>query len=381
QDDNSDNSFVDYLTNDTFKLSDNSSLHYVFSTMDGSYGFITTELSYDYSFPNESIPIISVYCMFLTPLTHQISEKFLLHYARNVSEISYISCSTSYSELGNVCLITELVEKFQDSAFFITYKIDFLSSGSIVGINAQFSQFIYTNSSTQFDIQPLFYGGAVVTSWNVYKHNNNKRAIFRPVSSTADLNVQRFTNITTNIISNNGSKIKWSFGNILDLATDVQFIITNNNTHILYVVKGRLFWDIYVSNIPKFRNDCKYYSGYENPNVISTYPTINNNTILPYISSISITFSNPISKSLNNITIYQTDTITKQFKPRKIFPGNSNDCEILNNILKCNVSSSIFNQWNSSYMITMDVNFVKFATTNEPIYGIEENKRIFKTVS
>ncbi|KAF0546081.1 hypothetical protein F8M41_001622 [Gigaspora margarita] len=253
-----DNSIINHLANDTFQLSNNSSLCYVFPNINGSYGFITSELSYDNSVPNESVPIISIYYMFLTPLNHQISEKYLLHYARNVSEISYISCSTSYSEHGNVCLITELVESFQNSKLFITYQIDFLSSGSIVGIHAQFPQLMNTNYSTQFDIQPLFYGGAVLTSWNVKKDNINKRALHPiPPLKKADITVEHVTNMTTNIISNKGSIIGSNFGNNLNnQTTKAQFIVTKNNTHILYVVYGTTNeWDIFVTNIPKFRND------------------------------------------------------------------------------------------------------------------------------
>ncbi|CAG8771686.1 28857_t:CDS:2 [Gigaspora margarita] len=388
---------VDYLAYDTFVLTDNSSLRFIFPTTDGIYGFITTELSYEInSILNAPVPIVSIYYMFLTPLNRQISKKFLLHYARNVSEISYISCSSSYSEIGNVCLITELVEKFQNNSLFITYQVDFLSSGSIVEVHALYFQFMYTNYSVRYDTQPLFYGGAVITSWSI-KDNIIKKIDISDTNSTEPkaINVNDqgypvapppppalFINLTTRIISPNGSEIGWDFGNSQSnlTVTNAQFYVMKNNTYILYVVygsnNGSNVWDIFATDLPKFKEDF----GYENPNIISTYPIIND-TLLPYITSIKIEFSNSISKSLNNITIYQTDIITKQFKPRKVFSGNSIYCEILNITLNCSVSSRIFNQWNSSYMITMDDKFVKFVSTNEPIYGIEENKWIFKTAS
>ncbi|RIB26882.1 hypothetical protein C2G38_2029845 [Gigaspora rosea] len=114
---------------------------------------------------------------FLTPRTNQISKKFLLHYARNISEISYISCSSGYSELGNVCLITELVEISQDQTLFITYQVDFLPSGSIVGLRTLDFQYTNTSYSLQYDIKPLFYGGAVITSWRVENNNIKKRNV------------------------------------------------------------------------------------------------------------------------------------------------------------------------------------------------------------
>ncbi|KAF0561758.1 hypothetical protein F8M41_019378 [Gigaspora margarita] len=122
-------SILDYLAYDTFVLSDNSSLSFIFPTTDGIYGFITTELSYEInSILNVPVPIVSIYYMSLTPLTHQISKKFLLHYARNV---------------------------------------DFLSSGSVIGVHALYFQLMYTNYSVQYNCQSLFYGGAVITSWSV----------------------------------------------------------------------------------------------------------------------------------------------------------------------------------------------------------------------
>ncbi|RIB26880.1 hypothetical protein C2G38_2162156 [Gigaspora rosea] len=214
----------------------NSSLHFIFPTTDGSYGFITTESSYEINnILNEPVPIVSIYYMFLTPLTHQISKKFLLHYARNVSEISYISCSSSYSEIVNVCLITELhvVENFQNS-LFITYQVDFLSSGSVVGVHALYFQFMHANYSSQYDIQPLFYGGAVITSWSVVNSNIIKRDDAAPAAvNSNDKEICNLTPINT------------------------QFYVMKNNTYTFYVDYSSNEWDIFVIDLPKFKEDYK----------------------------------------------------------------------------------------------------------------------------
>ncbi|CAG8705013.1 5937_t:CDS:2, partial [Scutellospora calospora] len=157
---------------------------------------------------------------------------------------------------------------------------------------------------------------------------------------------------------------------------NAMFNLMKNNTYILYVLYSDYSWDIFATDLPKSRKD----AGYENPNIISTYPKING-IISPNINNINITFSSPISRSMNNIAIYQTNTTTRQSKLRKFYSGNSEECTILNNnTFTCNVSQSIFDQWNSLYMIMMDNNFVKFASTNEPIYGIEANQWNFTTI-
>ena len=48
--------------------------------------------------------------------------------------------------------------------------------------------------------------------------------------------------------------------------------------------------------------------------------------------------------------------------------------------IQCHVISSIFNQWNATYVIIMYNNFVMFSSTNESIYGIEEYLWKFTTI-
>ncbi|CAG8771894.1 14597_t:CDS:2, partial [Dentiscutata heterogama] len=86
-------------------------------------------------------------------------------------------------------------------------------------------------------------------------------------------------------LNNNVNEYEWDL-NPIPTFSRAMFNVMKNNTYILYVVYNDSSWDIFSTNVEKFRNDF----GYENPNVISTYPKIND-TISPRISSISITFS------------------------------------------------------------------------------------------
>ncbi|CAG8612855.1 9432_t:CDS:2 [Dentiscutata erythropus] len=316
----------------SFDLSTNSTLLTVFSLVDGSFGFITTEVSYDNytTLNNTSVRTLYLYYSFLSFSTHNISEKFLLYYAKNVNFI-YISCSPSHSENGNVCMMTLIESSMQSTV--TTYQIDFLSSGSVIKLNIRYMNFF----NEAYYILPLFYGGSVITNWNATQPIVNDN--------------QYVSNLTGHIIPLNGNEYKWELNPISRFSRAI-------------------------INIAKFRNDF----GYENPNVISTYPKIND-IISPNISYISITFSSQISKSLNNLYIYQINTTTKQNKMRQFYPANSENCTILNNTILCNISQSIINRWGSSYVIVVDNNFVKFASTGEPIYGIAENVWTFNTIS
>ncbi|KAF0501274.1 hypothetical protein F8M41_020052 [Gigaspora margarita] len=325
--------------------------------VDGSFGFLTTELSYDnYSLLNyTSVPKLYLYYSFLSFSTNNISEKFLLHSANNVTNLVYISCSPSHTENGNTCMVT-LNEVFR-SLIFTTYQIDFLSSGSVVKSNIRYMN-IYREA---YHILPLFYGGSIITCWNKTQFGAS------------------ISNLTGHVIPLNGNEYRWEL-NPISTFSRAMFGIMKNNTYILYVVynssSSNNSWDIFSINIEKFRNDF----GYENPNVISTYPKIND-TISPNLSFINITFSSQISKSLNNLSIYQINMTTRQTKLRQIYSGNSKNCTILNNTMLCNISQSIINRWGSSYLIVMNNNFVKFASTGEPIYGIAENIWTFNTTS
>ncbi|RIB13097.1 hypothetical protein C2G38_2198809 [Gigaspora rosea] len=352
---------INFEAKNSFTLSINSTLQSVFSMVDGSFGFVTSKVSFDvYNLLNTSIPTIHLHYSFLSFPTLNISEKFLLYSMKYVNNLIYISCSSSYSEDGNVCMMT-LGENFTKS-IVTTYQIDFLSSGSVIKLNMR-----YTNINLEsYYILPLFYGGSIITSWI----NEEKQ-----LSEYIGGNGSNLSNLSGHIIPLNSNEYEWDL-NLIPKLSRAMFDTMKNNTYILYVVYNHSNWDIFSINVEKFRNDF----GYENPNVISTYPNIND-TISPRISFISITFSSQISRSLNKLSIYQINTTTKQSMLRQFYYGNSENCTILNNTILCNISSSIFNQWDSSYVIMVDNNFVKFASTGEPIYGIAENIWTLNTIS
>ncbi|CAG8810751.1 10987_t:CDS:2, partial [Gigaspora margarita] len=259
-----------------------------------------------------------------------------------------------YSEYGNVCVLTESTKKFDNYTLFTTYQINFLSSGSVIKFTTLNISTINNTIKTdlQFKIQPSFYGGTIITSWASLPSNSSTNGDYYEYV----IRDNNYTNMTGSI-----------FG--------ATFNLMKNNTYILYINYSFNEWDIFSINLPPTRND----SGYKNPNIISTYPARNDNIPISELN-INITFSSEISISSNNLTIYYLDTSTNTLNFRKFYSKNS-ECHILfNNTLSCNVTSSIFNQWNATYIIVMDNNLVKFSSTNEPMYGIEEYIWKFTTV-
>ncbi|KAF0492177.1 hypothetical protein F8M41_021794 [Gigaspora margarita] len=374
--------------NGSFYLDNNFNLKTVFSMIDGNYGFIIEELRHPSVL---NVPIINafIYYKSLYPILGKFSEKSLIYHARNISEISNVSCAPDYSEYGNVCIITEPIINFGNYTLFTTYHIKFLSSGSVIEFKYIKNNTYNNNYDLQLDIHPSFFGGSIVTS---YLSISLKLKMKAPVLIPPDPS-KNYTNMTGSVILLNGTEVSWNLNQLNRFNQSTQskdplnqnhlifktalFNLMKNNTYILYVRYSADEWDIFSIDLPKSRND----HGYENPNVISTFPKINDNNIIPgNIHKIRVTFSSNISMSLNNLTIYHLDANTNKLNLRKFYSGSS-DCDILfNHSLSCDVTSSIFNQWNATYIIVMDNNFVMFSSTNEPMYGIEEYRWNFTTI-
>ncbi|CAG8491957.1 1766_t:CDS:2, partial [Gigaspora rosea] len=375
--------------NGSFNLNnDNFSLKTVFPMINGNYGFIIEVQRYA-TVLNNSMTNTFIYYRYLYPISGKLSKRSLIYHARNISEISNVSCSSDYSENGNVCTITEPTVTFGNNTLFTTYRINFLSSGSVIEFKHIKNNTYNNNYDIEFDIYPSFFGGSIITSWvSISLKLKMKVPVFIPPDPS-----KNYTDMTGSVILLNDTEIRWNLAqlNKYNQSTQSQdplkknqlifqsamFNLMKNNTYILYVRYSADEWDIYSIDLPKSRND----NGYDNPNIISTFPKTNNNSIIPEnIHHIRITFSSNISMSLNNLTIYHLDSSTNKLNLRKFYSGNS-ECNILfNNSLSCNVTSSIFNQWNATYIIVMDNNFVMFSSTNEPMYGIEEYRWNFTTI-
>ncbi|CAG8597325.1 6139_t:CDS:2 [Cetraspora pellucida] len=349
-------------------------------TVDGNYGFIIKEQE-NVTISNNSMTNLLINYTYLNPITPKISEGSVLYHARNNSEIANISCSSEYSEHGNVCVFTEQTTKDANSSQFTTYQINFLSSGSVI----KFKPIdISSVNTSQFDIKPSFFGGYIVTNWESEPNSEYAYTELEEIQSIV------YRNMSGIIFMANGTEIiSWNLSQLTQLDPkshtfrSAGFNLMRNDTLIFYVRYTPNKWEIISINLRNYSN----YNDYKNPNIISTYPQINEPIVPGNINSINITFSSNISRSspsLEKLTIYYLNANTNESIFRKFY--SNSECKITQKNLSCDVMSSIFNKWNTTYKIEMDNNFVTFDSTNEPMYGIseygiEKNQWTFKSIT
>ncbi|CAG8828100.1 22487_t:CDS:2, partial [Gigaspora margarita] len=328
------------INNGNFPL-DNSSLKTVFPMVDGNYGFIN-DGQHTVKILDISMTNVFIYYKSLNPITRQISENSLLYHAQDVSRIYDTSCSSDYSESGNVCVFTESTKKYANYTLFTTYQINFLSSGSVIKFQTLNISTINNtkNTKVQFNIKPSFYGGSIVTSWTSLPPDYSTSDSYSDSYSDYEISDYNYTNMTGDVFMLNGTKRSWNmsqlsqFNQSKSIFHSAIFNLMKNNTYILYVNYSFNEWDIFSIDLPTSKNDI----GYKNPNIISTYPAINDNIPISDLN-INITFSSKISISSNNLTIYYLDTSTNTLNFGKFYSKNS-ECHILfNNTLSCNVTS------------------------------------------
>ncbi|PKY25810.1 hypothetical protein RhiirB3_254580 [Rhizophagus irregularis] len=138
-------------------------------------------------------------------------------------------------------------------------------------------------------------------------------------------------------------------------------------------------WKILSTTLPKFFSD-DY--GYENPNIKSTYPSIDSNIPLS-ITTVNITYHLSVTKSTNNVSIYQYNNNDNLPILRQSVPGDSpyfsysSDKKTLN----MKVLESTFNQPNSNYYIVVNDNVVRDWKSNHPLLGVERNRWKFNTIN
>ncbi|KAF0514783.1 hypothetical protein F8M41_017507 [Gigaspora margarita] len=256
----------------------------------------------------------------------------------------------SFSSLGTV---------FQSKSF-VYHALDRNASGGI-------SPTIIP-SDTQYDITPLPFGELLAI-------NSGVNTSIQGPNNTLE-HVAFYDVIYSNRSYGPGLPLKQT----IDVGSGlIKFGVMPNNT-AWFLIKSEenssnsSNWNLIIRDITKINYD----AGYENPNIISTNParnTLNSTVLVPFkITTFNISFSIQVIRSTGNISIYQSDNL------RQIFPTNSKYCTTYNGsstisgmILSCTILPSTFNRENQTYMITAENNFVKSASNNEPLIGIEKD--------
>ncbi|CAG8831615.1 24605_t:CDS:2, partial [Racocetra persica] len=135
---------------------------------------------------------------------------------------------------------------------------------------------------------------------------------------------------------------------------------------------------VYSQNWYIITKDAEYFFnnyGFNNPAILSTKPeqdkTLTSLSTYENIN-ITITFFTTIALSTGNLTVFQVIN-ESNYLLRQIYPAS--DCNIIQttNTTSCKVLSSTFNRINSIYIITVDDNFVKTLSFDEPLTGVKRN--------
>ncbi|CAG8559767.1 4638_t:CDS:10 [Ambispora gerdemannii] len=138
-------------------------------------------------------------------------------------------------------------------------------------------------------------------------------------------------------------------------------------------------WTIITKTFPRFKAS-NADERYRNPNIVITFPTIG--AVIPSnIAQISITYSEPVTLSSGNITIYQEG----KYGSADIFRqgGNQLSQSLQINIQEKKVSISVldstFNVPNATYYVIIDTDFVQDSDTGETLFGMGKESWRFTT--
>ncbi|CAG8567617.1 8299_t:CDS:2 [Dentiscutata erythropus] len=330
----------------------------VFNTVDGLYAIVYMVVSTKIqdnlrylvipslifnAFSSEE-PIMSLY---VNIIKDGFDQRFMLFqsYDRFLIRTSILNCQAGFTSVdtqSSICFIISEID------FNLTDTVDrkfikFSTSGSVIQTST-----LYNSLSTYasfFNIIPLKFGG--------YFYYDN-----------GDINICDIDNSCESFsVSLNTSDY------------DVKYGVFNNNTVWISMQNNINYssnWFIITKDAKQFIKD----NGFNNPAILFTQPE-QNKTLISLSSgeniNINITFFTPISLSTGNLTIYQVIN-ESNYLLRQIYPA-SNCILIQNNntAVSCKVLPSTFNRIDRIYTISLDDNFVRTLSFNEPLNGIKRD--------
>ncbi|GBC09383.1 hypothetical protein RclHR1_08810002 [Rhizophagus clarus] len=330
--------------------------------MDGSFLFVTmnstsTDFQTEHNkFINPSEFTTKIYMNFIKP-TMKVDGPFLLYQTAIPNlDIDYI-CDAAYTSTGGMCLLKIRKIKHNETSKLHLLKISFQNSGSVSSVN-KFINPMGINDTDNIMFNYLYYGGYLVRIFN--KIENSDNSIVQGIMLDSDGNY-------------NGT---WNFPQNLILSPGNPLTTYRSGLMILGYNENEYTWKLLLADMPKFiPDDC----GYNNPNIKTTYPSINSNIPLS-TTNINITYHLPVSASTNYISIYQYNEDTPILRQ-----SISGDSPLLsyspdNTTINIEVLESTFNQPNSIYYVVVDYNAVE-DKSNQPLDGIEKNQWKFNTIN
>ncbi|CAG8587837.1 1008_t:CDS:2, partial [Acaulospora colombiana] len=344
------------LSNDVIKLktSEHVVSYAAISTIEEGYGIIySTEFLFDITEINPLAPKKVIYAMFLLPNQNQTASPYIL-YETPLDSVTIVRtfCDQTPVDISQTCIFG-----LQTNGETYYQSVSFLSSGAVVNVSTGLMIDDYIeNNITRVKARIMPSGGYIFIlsesdSSSIYAFNENQTLI------------QKLTVITNQFGAND---------------------ITNNNTLLLGLPGKNSSWNLYTYLLPK----AFYYLGnsYDNLEINSTSPAINE-FVEPFTAiNVSITFNDPVYLSNASVSIYHSSTGNLRQKVSGIL---NNFCSVSPDLRTVTVKpdndsersvSGVFSDLNTMIINKKITNiFMGFATNDlDSSYGFRVNPNLWE---
>ncbi|PKY35933.1 hypothetical protein RhiirB3_476273, partial [Rhizophagus irregularis] len=292
-----------------------------------------------------------MYCGYGSNITR---EPVILYETIMTLDIINLNCVISYSEVGQICLITIQPNSTDPNPIPVYIQVKYLSLGSVFDVKhvyATLPTIIGINQLTdpQFMITPLPFGG-----------------YFYSVVQTTNIS----SDIWGFVLDENGKFNPWnlSYPTLSDSNASRQ-ILTNNTLVMLKPIVGQN-WSIITTDLYKIHEDY----GYGNIFISNTTPAIYDSIPARETNPLKITYTIPIVLSNGTITIFQSNGSSNPGIVRQTINGlNQKYVTFNNNTVSIDIIESTFNIPDTTYYVMIENNFVSSLLYNEPLPGLSSN--------
>ncbi|GES74950.1 hypothetical protein GLOIN_2v1869233 [Rhizophagus clarus] len=334
----------------------------IVSTMDGGYMLIypNTTTSQD-PFSSRT----GVYAVYYGYRSNIVRDPVILYETTMELVIANLNCVVSYSEVGQICLIT-ISNSTDPNSAPIFIKVNYLSGGSVFNVSHVDVTLPTIISITEFNgpqspILPLSFGG--------YFYSVNQQTNINDDQSPYD--------VWGYVLDDNGNFIQWDFPYPTKSDSKASRQVLANNTLVMAQPIIGQNWSLNTTDLYKIYED----HGYQNILISNTYPSIGQNIIANEIHFLTITYTVPVVLSDGVITIFQSNGISNPGIVRQIVNGLQNPgyITINNDTVNVTIIESTFNSPGSTYYVMIENNFVSSLLYNEPLPGLSSNIWSFTT--
>ncbi|CAG8525342.1 13012_t:CDS:2 [Funneliformis mosseae] len=323
------------------------------ATIDGGYAVVFAN-STDIYQEDPFLPQGAIYALFLT-YGQPTNRKPAILFQTQIPGVRFTSldCDIAYLGMGQTCVLT--VKNNLNTTSYV--KVEFLTSGTSYNGKSLNGPIPTIPGIDEYYVRSLRYGGFLLTG---LKKNEDNDAIMY------------------GYIINNGEVYSWNLQNPTITNVFGSSKVLPNNTLVLAQKEQDQSWTLITTDLYQFAGEKDH--GYTNFHINTTSPAINE-TISVETDSLTIKYFDQIDLSIGNITIFQIDDSGREIIRQFTSGFNervSLDADGITVYVK--IIKSTFNHPTGKYFVTIDNNFVKSRTYQEPLYGIRDRVWSFTTL-